>query len=454
MPFRADPGLLSDAIEALTQGAPPQRDPPAAPRTLWVQTLVVPSAEVQPDMLARTNRSATLAIQTFAPDCVELWVAMRLPGWEILPTDPKRVDEILSGLERRDQATEAHWPEAKLAHDVYHRVTRRLAHRSVQDLRVDFTTAAPHRARMDEAVQVARALAIDAEREALPEQVTLQLGSFAPSEVRSTVERFVAFVDDWAQNRPEPPPNLQITVDDASDRVIGALSPLLDQLERQVGWSLGTVGLEWLIDRPAEILGRSGYPLSTAVSRGRMRSVRVDWDRLAHLHGSSVADLVLATTAAQLAETSLQLSAGRSEPLSEPDPEARSSSQRAERFAEVHEAWRHTADQAAELCSQGVVWGTDVDPRQLPARWAATMTWARTTWAGTVDRLAETLLRCLGSPSPGAASLWQGQALLTSVLRFVDVGALDPRELGQAGLDAQDLAGRSFALMVQRRRPT
>ncbi|MEO0600841.1 MAG: hypothetical protein AAF211_05355, partial [Myxococcota bacterium] len=267
-------------------------------------------------------------------------------------------------------------------------------------------------------------------------------------------DRLIGFVDDWAQNRPEPPPALQVTIDDSSDRVVGALSPLLDQLERQIGWSLGTVGLEWCIDRPGLVLDEARFPLSTKVSRGRLRSLRVDWDRLAHNHGSAVADLVLATAAAQLAETPLQLSAGRSQPLSDVDPDARSASQRAERFAEVHEAWRSTADQAFALCTQGVSWGTDEDPRQLPARWAAAMTHARTTWAGTVDRLAETLMRCLDTPEPGVGPLWQGQALFTSVLRFVDIGALDASELGQAGLDAQDLASRSFALMVQRRRPT
>ncbi|MEM6931752.1 MAG: hypothetical protein AAF602_32775, partial [Myxococcota bacterium] len=323
MPSRADPELLSDAIDALTQGAPLHRDPPAAPRPLWVQSFVVGSREVQPDLLARTNRSATLAIQTFAPDCVELWRAMRLPGWQVLPTDPKRVDEILSGLERRDEAIAAHWPEAKLAHEVYRRVTARLSRRSIQDLRVDFTRPGSTTDPVDESVQVARALAIDAENGTLPEQVTLALGSFAPTEARRTIDRLIGFVDDWAQNRPEPPPALQVTIDDSSDRVVGALSPLLDQLERQIGWSLGTVGLEWCIDRPGLVLDEARFPLSTKVSRGRLRSLRVDWDRVANNHGSAVADLVLATAAAQLAETPLQLSAGRSKPLSDIDPDAR-----------------------------------------------------------------------------------------------------------------------------------
>jgi len=454
MPKRVDPEVLSDAIDALTQGAPPHREPPAAPRPLWVQSLAVPARDVQPDLVARANRSATLAIQTFAPDCVELWRAMRLPGWDVLPTDPKRVDEILSGLERDDELTRAHWPEAKLAHDVYARVTARLARRSIQDLRVTFTGAGPATDHREEAVAVARALAIDADKGVLPEQITLELGSMSGGQVRRTLERLMAFVDDWGQHRKEPPPSLQITVDDASDSVVGALSPLLDPIERQVGWSLGTVGLEWRIDRPAELLSEARFPLSTSVSRGRLRSVRVEYERIATVWGVGVADLVLATTSAKLCETSLQLSAGRSRPIFDVEPDAISASDRAHRFAEVHEAWRRTAAQTRSLYERGVPWGTDEDPRQLAARWAATMTWARQSWPGLVDQLAEALLQCIDEPRPPAALLWHGQGLLTHLLRFVDADAVSPGELALAGVDAQDLAARSFALMVQRRRPT
>lgn len=452
MPPRLDPEVFSAALDVLTQGAERRRDPPAAPHPLLVQSLVVSAFDVQPDLLNRACRAATLAIQTFAPDCVELWRALRLPGWDVLPTDPKRVDEILSGLERRDPSTEAQWPEAKLAHEVYRRVTSRVASRAVQDVRIDFTRPAPAGARSDQAVVVARALAIDAEAGTLPEQVTLHLGSFAPSDAEATLGVLAAFVEDWADHRRQPPTGLQITVDDTSDRVIGALAPLLDHLERQVGWPLGTVALEWLVDRPGPLLAHARYPISTSVSRGRLRSVRIDHAMLTRAFGTAVADLVLAVGRAQLAETTIQLSSGRSGPVHDGGPEAASAAERADRFALVHEAWRSTSDQTRSFIGQGIAWGTDEDPRQLPARWAALTTQARISWPSLVERMAETMLQCLDRPSASVELLWRGQALFTDVLRYVDAGALDARELEPSGIDAEDLAGRSFALMVQRRR--
>ncbi|MEN0061581.1 MAG: hypothetical protein AAGA48_05485 [Myxococcota bacterium] len=454
MANRLDPDVLSAALEVLTQRTARSHDPPAAPKPLWVESFVVNGTDLQPDFMSRANRSAMLAMQTFAPDCVELWRALRLPGWEVLPTDPKRVDEILSGLERRDAATEAQWPEAKLAHEVYRRVTERLASRSIQDLRVQLTSAAAAASGPDIAVAIARAFAIDAEQRNLPDQITLELGSLAATDAPRTVERLVTMFRDWRDHHQTPFPALQLTVDDLSDRVIGALTPLLDHLERSVGWPLGTVGLEWHITRPAAVLANARYPLSTSVSRGRLRSVRVDLESLRQTHGTAVADLVLATARAQVSETSIQLSAGRSPNLRDLDPEAVSPAERAERFAEVHEVWRRGADRVHALLKQGVSWGTDDDPRQLPARWAAYFAYARSTWPEVTDGMAETLLRCLAGAEARPDLLWRGQELLTKVLRMVDAGALSLEELAPSGLDADDLAGRSFALMVQRRRPS
>ncbi|HHO52222.1 MAG TPA: hypothetical protein ENK18_15435 [Deltaproteobacteria bacterium] len=454
------PDMLAAAVERIRRVARQQgpRRGLTPPRVLPVHTLLVPAERLQANSALYVGRAAMYMVHTYASDCVVLWRALRLPGWEALPTESARVDELLLRLDAGDAELATRWPEAVLAHEVYRRTMHRLNHRPVQDLRIDFQdTVTLSDAEVDAiAVGVVDCLRQDISADVLPAKLGIRIGSLQPGAAERTLRVLDVVLSELAV-RVEVPDGLMISVTGVtSPEAVGVLVQMLAHLEQQCTLRKGSLRLELAIDRAECVLsedGRIRLRELLSAARGRCDAVWIHTDALAHRYGVGVAHLVRDLACLAVAGTPVQISAGLSEPMpSFTHGEISTSAQRSEQFAEVHTLWRGEARRILDQLEAGVPWGWDVDPGKLPVRLAATMAHGRLTWASRMRELARALRAALAEPAASPEVLVEGQAHLEAVLRWLDCGALGEAELDAAGLDAQDIASRSFQVIMDRRR--
>jgi hypothetical protein len=130
------------------------------------------------------------------------------------------------------------------------------------------------------------------------------------------------------------------------------------------------------------------------------------------------------------------------------------SSQRDENRQAVHHAWRRHYDDVRSSLVHAFYQGWDLNPAQLPSRYAAVFCFflegrdqAALRLRAFIERAAQATL--VGNVFDDAAT---GQGLLNFFLRGINCGALSEDEALGAGLSLEELRGRSFVKILDRRR--
>ena len=128
--------------------------------------------------------------------------------------------------------------------------------------------------------------------------------------------------------------------------------------------------------------------------------------------------------------------------------------QREENVRAVHRAWRIHYDDVTTSLRNAYYQGWDLNPGQLPTRYAAVFgfflrakTEAGERLKSFVEKAAQATL--LGNIFDDAAT---GQGLLNFFLRGINCGALTEQEALATGLTLEELRGRSFVKILNRRR--
>jgi len=139
-----------------------------------------------------------------------------------------------------------------------------------------------------------------------------------------------------------------------------------------------------------------------------------------------------------------------------PESGALSPQQQAENRAAVHAAWRLNFEHVRRSLAHGWRQGWDLNPAQLPIRYAAVYSFfleylpeATLRLRTFVERAARaTLVRGAGGLFDDAAT---AQGLLTFFIQGRRRRAITDEDLAATGLTAEEIHGRSFAEIVRRR---
>jgi hypothetical protein len=128
--------------------------------------------------------------------------------------------------------------------------------------------------------------------------------------------------------------------------------------------------------------------------------------------------------------------------------------QRAANARAVHHAWRIHYDDVRSSLRHAYYQGWDLNPGQLPTRYAAVFAFfleAQDEAAERLERFVERAAQAtlLGNVFDDAAT---GQGLLNFFLRGINCGALTEREALATGLTLEELRGRSFVKILEARR--
>jgi hypothetical protein len=226
-----------------------------------------------------------------------------------------------------------------------------------------------------------------------------------------------------------------------------------------------------MIELPQTIIGLDGriaIPAMVAAARGRCRGAHFGTYDYTAACNITAAHQVPAHPACDFARHVLQTSLAGTEvtisdgattvmpvgPHRAPEGGALTAAQRAENVQAVHRAWKIHYDDVRSSLRHAYYQGWDLNPAQLPTRYAAVFAFvleardeAAARLQSFVERAAQATL--LGNVFDDAAT---GQGLLNFFLRGINCGALSEAEALATGLTLDELRGRSFVKILERRR--
>jgi len=351
---------------------------------------------------------------------------------------------------------------------VHARVIERLRREPMEDFRADFEDGYGNRPDAEEdghAEAAAREMAAGQAAGSLPAFIGIRIKPFTEElKARSlrTLDLFLtALVRETGGRLPE---GFVVTLPKVTiPEQVAALADLFDLLEPALGLPEGSLRLEIMIETPQSILQLPSLP---AAGRGRCVAAHFgtyDYTAACNItaeHQSMthpVCDFAKHMMQVAYAGTGLWISDGATNVL--PVPPHRGSdliaAQIAENRAVVHRAWRLHAEHVRHSLIGGFYQGWDLHPAQLVTRYAALYAFFLEGLAAASDRLRNFVQKAaqatlVGEVFDDAAT---GQGLLNYFLRAVNCGAITEEEaLERSGLTLEELRGRSFVRILERRR--
>ena len=415
------------------------------------------------DIAAKLGAAAQRALEEYAPDPITFAAAIGLGGSETgAATDGKG-------------APPARESEA-LARAVYARVIEKLGREPVEDYRIDFEDGYGNRPDAEEDAH-AHACAEEVTRgmvaRALPPFLGIRIKTLS-EELRGralrTLDLFVGALA--ARTAGALPPNFVVTIPKiTSPEQVLTVVEACELIERARGLKPGVLALELMVETPQSIFAWDGalaLPRLVAAARGRCRGAHFGtYDYTAGLGITAMyqlpshiaCDFARHVMQVSLAGTGVMLSDGATTvmpvgPHRAARGEALTAAQLGENRRAVHRAWRIHYDDVRMSLRNAYYQGWDLNPAQLPTRYAAVFAFflesrveAGARLKAFVDKAAQATL--LGSIFDDAAT---GQGLLNFFLRGLSCGALTEEEALATGLSLEELRGRSFVKMLNARR--
>jgi citrate lyase beta subunit len=392
-----------------------------------------------------------------------------------LPESAVEIQTLTDALEKNSMLIRSSNPDAWLAYTVYQRVISKLESEPVEDNRVDFEDGYGNRPDAEEdlhAQQAAAAMAEAMENKALPASIGIRVKAFteeARTRAIRTLDLFLTALADKTGGR--LPPNFAITLPKVcSVEQVSTLAKILTLLEQQCGFQTGSIKLEFMMETTQALFapdGRIAIPDLVRAADGRCTSVifgTMDYTASCNIasthqsHTHPAADFARHIIQVSLAGTGVCISDGITNvmpiaPHRATDGNPLNQQQLAENMRVVHQAWKLHFDNISSSLKQGYYQGWDLNPAQIPARFAAVYYFFLTGLedAGArlktfIDQAAQASM--VGNVFDDAAT---GQGLLNFFLSGIGCGAITEAEALATGITMEELHSRSFLKIVANR---
>jgi hypothetical protein len=246
------------------------------------------------------------------------------------------------------------------------------------------------------------------------------------------------------------------------------LADLYDALEPKLGLAPGSLKLEFMIETTQSILSENGVsnlPLFLQAARGKAVAAHFGtYDYTASCNITAAhqrmdhpaCDFARHMMQVAYAGTGLWLSDGATNIM--PIAPHRGANLTPEQVADnrniVHRAWRLHVDHIHHSLVNAYYQGWDLNPAQLPTRYAAVYSFFLEGAAAATERLRNFIEKAgqatlVGDVFDDAAT---GQGLLNYFLRALNCGAITEEEALATGLTLDELRSRSFVKIMKGRR--
>ncbi|MEJ7586371.1 MAG: phosphoenolpyruvate kinase [Ferruginibacter sp.] len=424
------------------------------------------------DTAIKMGEIALHSLKTYAPDFVALANILKLDGYQHLPHLQKDIAALtkkLDSLIEADRKTEPSW----LAYSVYQKIVKKIKEGAIEDFRIDFEDGFGNRTDAEEddtALIAAPELATGMKNNIIPPFIGIRIKPFTEDLKTRGVRTLDIFITTLLHlTKGVLPPNFVVMLPKVTiPQQVTTLVKFFEIIETRHGLQAGVLKMEIMVEATQIIMDDEGRnPLMRITRAGDNRliaalfgtydytascGITARYQSMAH----SVCDFAHHVTKVALAGTGIFLSDGATNviPVGPHRGDNLSFDQLSENRESVHHAWRACFQHTTHSRINGVYQGWDLNPAQLPMRYAATYTFFLSSYDDAVLRLKTFVDRAAVSTLTGdifddAAT---GQGFRNFFLKALNCGAITEEEALVTGLTLDEIRSRSFYRILEGRR--
>lgn len=424
------------------------------------------------DTCVKMGEIALRSLQTYAPDFVTLANVLELEGYKKLPSDEKKIEKLVKKLNKQSEQDRRKDP-AWLSYAVYNKIIEKLKTEAVEDFRIDFEDGFGNRPDAEEdatAVNAANELAEGMANKTISPFIGIRIKPFTEDLKNRGVRTLDIFLTTLLEKtRGKLPDNFIVMLPKVTiPEQVSTMVRLFEIIEKKNNLAPGTLKMETMVEATQIIMDEEGRnPLMKIVRAGEGRliaahfgtydytascGITAKYQTMAH----PVCDFAHHMTKVALGGTGIFLSDGATNvmPIAPHRDEKLTAKQKKENRESVHNAWRIGYNHSMHSLINGFYQGWDLNPAQLPMRYAATYNFFLSSIEDATHRLKIFVERAAISTLTGdifddAAT---GQGLLNFFLKAMNCGAITEEEATATGLTVEEIRSRSFYKILQGRR--
>ncbi len=424
------------------------------------------------DTCIKMGEVALKSLQTYSPDFVTLANVLKIEGHEELPNEGKKIEKLVKKLSKMEEAERKQHP-AWLSYTVYNKIIEKLKTEAVEDFRIDFEDGFGNRPDEEEdatAINAASELAIGMNEKTISPFIGIRIKPFTEDlKVRGVRTLDIFLTTLLEKTGGKLPDNFIVMLPKVTiTEQVTTIIRLLEIIEKKNKLKKGTLKMETMVEATQIIMDEEGKnPLMKIIKAGEDRliaahfgtydytascGITARYQTMAH----PVCDFAHHMTKVALGGTGIFLSDGATNiiPVAPHRGDDLSEKQLKENRQSVHNAWRIGYNHSMHSLINGFYQGWDLNPAQLPMRYAATYNFFLSSISDATHRLKTFVDRAAISTLTGdifddAAT---GQGLLNFFLRAMNCGAISEEEAIATGLTIDEIRSRSFYKILQGRR--
>lgn len=424
------------------------------------------------DTCIKMGEVALKNLQTNSPDFATLANVLQLQGHKYLPHEKNEIEELSRRLERMSEAERKKEP-AWLSWAVYNKIIQKLKTEAVEDFRIDFEDGFGNRPDDEEdatAVNAANELATGMKNKTISPFIGIRVKPFTEDLKHRGVRTLDLFLTTLLEKtKGKLPDNFVVMLPKVTiPQQVITLVKFFEILEKQNRLQPGTLKMETMVEATQIIMDDEGHnPLMKIIraSEGRCIAahfgtydytascgITAKYQTMAH----PVCDFAHHMTKVALGGTGIFLSDGATNviPIGPHRGDNLTAEQATENRQAIHNAWRIGYNHSMHSLVNGFYQGWDLNPAQLPMRYAATYNFFLSSYEDAMFRLKTFVERAAISTLTkdifdDAAT---GQGLLNFFLKALNCGAITEEEATITGLTIAEIRSRSFYKILQGRR--
>jgi citrate lyase beta subunit len=406
------------------------------------------------DTCIKMGEVALKNLQTYAPDFTTLGKVLKLKGYEGL-TDPEK------------KATPS------IAQAVYNKIIQKLKTEPVEDFRIDFEDGFGNRPDAEEdetAVAAANELATGMKNKTISPFIGIRIKPFTEDLKNRGVRTLDIFLTTLLEKtNGKLPDNFVVMLPKVTiTEQVTTLVRLFELIEKKNKLVPGSLKMETMVEATQIIMDDEGRnPLLRIIRSSEGRCIAAHFGTYDYTASCGitakyqtmdhpVCDFAHHMTKVALGGTGIFLSDGATNvmPVAPHRGDNLTEEQLEENRQSVHNAWRIGYNHTMHSLINGFYQGWDLNPAQLPMRYAATYNFFLSSYDDAVFRLKTFVDRAAISTLTGdifddAAT---GQGLLNFFLKAMNCGAITEQEALATGLTIDEIRSRSFYKILQGRR--
>jgi citrate lyase beta subunit len=411
-------------------------------------------------------------LKTYAPDFAVLARVLRFRGYEDLPHSEKKINKFIKHLNKlngEERKKEPGW----LAYSVYNKIIQKLQTEPVEDFRIDFEDGFGNRGDDEEdatAVNAANELAIGMKNKTISPFIGIRIKPFTEDLKYRGVRTLDIFLSTLLQQtNGQLPENFVVMLPKVViPEQVTTMVRLFEIIENENNLQAGTLKMETMVEATQIIMDDEGRnPLMKIIRAGEGRLIAAHFGTYDYTASCGitakyqtmdhpVCDFAHHMTKVALGGTGIFLSDGATNvmPVAPHRGDDLTKKQLKENQESVHNAWRIGYNHTMHSLINGFYQGWDLNPAQLPMRYAATYNFFLSSYDDAAYRLKTFVDRAAISTLTGdifddAAT---GQGLLNFFLKAMNCGAITEEEALVTGLTLDEIRSRSFYRILEGRR--